>query len=347
MSRLLLKLCGLALAVMASSLASAQVKDLRSDEKAAIVAALKQFSDQRPLLRPLKLDGNPLPNGVKLTQSQYMGQIGPGTSDFIHVQLSEGRWKVRQLYLSPYRSDLLQKANPALSDEGQAWALAERQFANELKQGLGWERDRATWHSFEGRERVSIRLIFKPAVKDHPVVSDPAGFEVQYRASDAALIDVRMLSPLKAVAGPVKVTQEKAIAVGRKSLLPVSDKLTARLAYMLPPYALSPGIIDRRTGKEMEPALKLMWEVTAPTASAAVNPETGTVEWVATANPYPQDLTSFLADDGDSPSLAEQARAIPWPHQDLILQGLGFLAILMAVGFIINWVMKKDSASRA
>lgn len=348
MNRLLFKFCGLLLLVLCGSLASAQINGLRGDEKAAIVAVLKQFSEQRPLLRPLNLDGNPLSSGVRPISSQYMGQIGPGTGAFGSFHLGSGGWEVRQIILQPRRSDLLHtaKGNPVLSDDEQAWSLAEKQFAKELNAGQGWERGKASWQSFEGREKVAVRLTFKPRAKDYPVGGDDAGLAVQYRASDGALMQAFILPALDHKAAPVKITQEKAIKVAGRSMLPKSDKLTARLAYLMPPYGLSPGIIDRRTGKELEPALKLMWEVRGSTASAAVDPETGVVAWVFTS-PQPQkELVAVEPSAGDLQSLVQETSGGVLPYDSIILQVVGGLAILFSVGFIINWLMKRDISSQ-
>lgn len=354
MNGLYLKLCSsLAVTVCAvTSLAQAQPlphpQKLKQGEKAAIISLLKEFSAIHPLMRQLQLEKDPLSNGVKLSPSQYAGQIGPGAAAFGAYFQGDQGWEIRQFVLQPYREDLLHLAGrePLLDSDQKAWEHAEAQFSKEIRLGEGLERGRAIWLSYEGREKVAVRLDFKPKPKDYPVGAGSSALTVQFRASDGALMEVFNAVPLAYTAGPINITKDKAAAVAGNSMLPKTDKLSARLAYLLPPYAFSPGLIDRRTGKEIAPALKLMWEVTGPAASAAVDPETGTVAWVYSEHKFPTHLAAHEPTDGGFPILAKESGGIPWPHQDLVIQVAGVLGVFLAVGLVINWLMKKDSSTR-
>jgi hypothetical protein len=349
MNRLLSTLCALLLLALGCTLALAQARDLRMDEKEAIVALLKDFSQQHHLLRPLNLKGDPLAKGVRMLPTQYMGQVGPGQNAFASFHFRKGAWQIQNLILEPNREDLLHGsgATPLLSTDDQAWDLAERQFSKEISQGYGLERGKALWQSFEGREKVAVRLTFKPKQQDYPVGESCTGLSALYRASDGALVQVFIQPPLAYTTVTVKAKKEDAVKMGARALGMKPERCSVRLAFLMPFNFMPAGIIDRRTGQEAVPTLKLMWEVAGPTGTAAVDAETGVVAWFSGMQSFPKEIVAKEPTTDPSDLLAQGAPGLPWTYQDLLIQGLGFLAILLAVGFVIYWLMKQDRASQA
>lgn len=319
-------------------------KPMTEPDKENALDALTRFSERVPLLRPIELDRRDMKELFTMSPNMVMGRLSGTAGSHFTLHRWHDSWVVQDLALEPYLSEmpLLPSPTHALKTSEDAWQRAEKLFSSEMGFSLPLERSSLSWQRVEGVQKAAVTLAFKPKPLDYPIGRGCSVVVAVFRASDGALIRYHHRPVQGHQSARILISKQEAIAAAQKRMLGNALPIKAQLAYMLPPSARIPGLV-RLSGKPIFPELQLKWEVASPIATAAVNPETGNVDWTEEWTEPPSVLHV-------NPSAPPSANDSWGPGVNLagtdLLQAVGFAAVFGIVALVIVFLMKLDRGLR-